>query len=99
MLRVGIPIRSFCSFLASCPHAGQMNSIHPAKASAKVVRLIFWNMVVSARSRSVFFMTRPDSASSLHVYRLVLAIPAVKGIGIFPQDFFFGALRDVLATA
>src|SRR5439155_12504520 len=46
-----------------------------------------------------FRMTRTDSARSLHVCRLVLAIPTVKGIGIFPQDFFFGALRDVLAAA
>ena len=41
MLRVGMPIRSFCGFFASCPDAGLMKSIHAVKASESFVGLSF----------------------------------------------------------
>ena len=41
MLRVGMPIRSFCGFFASCPQAALMKSSHAVKATESFVGLMF----------------------------------------------------------
>src|SRR6266403_2076686 len=46
-----------------------------------------------------FILGVAKGLSACFVRRLASVVPAVERIGIFPQDLFFGALRDILAPA
>src|SRR5262249_42896951 len=114
MLRVGIPIRSFCGFFASCPEATLMKSIHAVKVNIPILLthsgffFVFflissdrrWNKkqsVCSDLSMAGFF-ERPERIRSVFYLRLASVVPAIERIGIFSQNLFFGALRNVLAA-
>src|SRR5262245_45428864 len=59
-----------------------------------------WNKIQSVCSdlSMAGFFERPERIRSVFYLRLASVVPAIERIGIFSQNLFFGALRNVLAA-